>query len=139
MITVHNIVAASATVGLLGREGDLIRKTILPTIYYCFLAGGLSLVAVYGFGANLSTAWLLVVLLAIAGVIVAMRRAPGKPNDELVEPGSHHDDAGPGFHFRHGKHGKHGDHGATSVREPSSGTAETDLGPDPTKGGRGRH
>ncbi|GAB3500691.1 L-lactate permease [Amycolatopsis cihanbeyliensis] len=39
MITVHNVVAASATVGLLGREGDLIRKTILPMIYYC-LAGG---------------------------------------------------------------------------------------------------
>ncbi len=29
MVTIHNVVAASATVGLLGREGDLIRKTIL--------------------------------------------------------------------------------------------------------------
>jgi lactate permease len=89
MITVHNIVAASATVGLLGREGDLIRKTILPTIYYCFMAGGLSLVAIYGFGANLSTVWLLVLLVVLAGVILGMRRAPGKPNDELVEPGTH--------------------------------------------------
>jgi lactate permease len=135
MITVHNIVAASATVGLLGREGDLIRKTILPTIYYCLLAGGLSLVAIYGFGANLSTVWLLILLVVLAGVIVGMRRAPGKPNDELVEPGAHREDREPGFHL---PHRKHGDHGATSVREPSSGTAETDLGPDPTKGSRRR-
>jgi lactate permease len=142
MITVHNIVAASATVGLLGREGDLIRKTILPTIYYCLMAGGLSLVAIYGFGANLSTVWLLVLLVVLAGVIFGMRRAPGKPNDELVEPGSHVDTGGHGLHLPHLPHrkqGKHGDQGATSVREPSSsGTAETDLGPDPTKGSRRR-
>jgi lactate permease len=42
MVTVHNVVAASATVGLLGREGDLIRKTIIPMTYYCLLAGALS-------------------------------------------------------------------------------------------------
>ena len=29
MVTVHNVVAASATVGLMGREGSLIRKTII--------------------------------------------------------------------------------------------------------------
>ena len=34
MITVHNVVAASATVGLVGREGLLIRRTILPMAYY---------------------------------------------------------------------------------------------------------
>lgn len=33
-IAIHNIVAAAATVGLLGREGDLLRKTILVTTYY---------------------------------------------------------------------------------------------------------
>lgn len=42
MITVHNVVAASATVGLVGREGDLIRKTGIPMIYYCLFAGALS-------------------------------------------------------------------------------------------------
>lgn len=44
MITVHNVVAASATVGLVGREGSLIRKTILPMSFYCLLAGALTLV-----------------------------------------------------------------------------------------------
>jgi lactate permease len=42
MITVHNVVAASATVGLMGREGDLIRKTVIPMTYYCLFAGALS-------------------------------------------------------------------------------------------------
>jgi lactate permease len=88
MITVHNIVAASATVGLIGREGDLIRKTILPTIYYCLMAGAVSLVAIYGFGANLSTVWLLVVLASIAALIVLLHRSPGKPNPELLPVGA---------------------------------------------------
>lgn len=39
MICVHNVVAASATVGLLGREGALIRKTLIPTVYYLVAAG----------------------------------------------------------------------------------------------------
>ena len=41
MICVHNIVAASATVGLLGQEGELIRKTIIPTTYYLLAAGAI--------------------------------------------------------------------------------------------------
>lgn len=39
MISVHNIVAAAATVGLIGREGPLIRKTILPMTYYVIATG----------------------------------------------------------------------------------------------------
>jgi len=44
MICVHNVVAASAVVGLLGREGLLIRKTILPMIYYLIMAAGIGFV-----------------------------------------------------------------------------------------------
>lgn len=39
MICIHNIVAASATCGLVGQEGNLIRKTIIPTLYYLTMAG----------------------------------------------------------------------------------------------------
>ena len=39
MICIHNIVAASATCGLVGQEGALIRKTILPTLYYLVVTG----------------------------------------------------------------------------------------------------
>ncbi len=42
MITVHNVVAASATVGLAGQEGALIRKTLIPMTYYCLLAGAVT-------------------------------------------------------------------------------------------------
>lgn len=52
MIAIHNVVAASATVGLLGREGDTIRKTILPTIYYLLFAGVIGLVAFYVLGVS---------------------------------------------------------------------------------------
>lgn len=39
MICVHNVVAASATVGLFGQEGALIRRTLIPTAYYLVAAG----------------------------------------------------------------------------------------------------
>ena len=48
MIAIHNVVAASATVGLMGREGQTLRKTILPTVYYLIVIGLLGLIAVYG-------------------------------------------------------------------------------------------
>lgn len=50
MIAIHNVVAASATVGLLGQEGETLRKTVIPTIYYCVVAGILGLVGMYVLG-----------------------------------------------------------------------------------------
>ena len=41
MICVHNVVAASAVVGLVGREGAVIRRTLLPFCYYALLPGAL--------------------------------------------------------------------------------------------------
>ncbi len=52
MIAIHNVVAASATVGLLGQEGRTLRRTIIPTLYYVFATGLLGLIATYAF--NLS-------------------------------------------------------------------------------------
>lgn len=48
MIAIHNVVAASATVGLLGQEGATLRKTIMPTIYYVLVSGALVTFALYG-------------------------------------------------------------------------------------------
>jgi lactate permease len=39
MIAIHNVVAASATVGLLGLEGATLRRTLIPTIYYLVVIG----------------------------------------------------------------------------------------------------
>ncbi|MEM8535782.1 MAG: L-lactate permease [Chloroflexota bacterium] len=50
MIAIHNVVAASATVGLLGQEGATLRKTIIPTIYYVLVAGVIGLIAIYLLG-----------------------------------------------------------------------------------------
>ena len=49
MIAIHNVVAASATVGLLGREGATLRKTIIPTFYYLLVTGVIGLIVIYGF------------------------------------------------------------------------------------------
>jgi lactate permease len=46
MIAIHNIVAASATVGFLGKEGMVLRRTIIPTIYYLVIVGLLGLLLV---------------------------------------------------------------------------------------------
>jgi len=43
MVCVHNVVAAAATVGIIGQEGSIIRKTMIPTIYYLIAAGILGL------------------------------------------------------------------------------------------------
>lgn len=48
MIAIHNVVAASATVGLLGREGATLRKTVIPTFYYLVVTGIIGMVAIYG-------------------------------------------------------------------------------------------
>ena len=44
MIAIHNVVAASATVGLLGREGATLRITIIPTFYYLIFSGVITLI-----------------------------------------------------------------------------------------------
>lgn len=48
MIAIHNVVAASATVGLLGREGATLRRTVIPTFYYLVVTGIIGLIAIYG-------------------------------------------------------------------------------------------
>jgi lactate permease len=48
MIAIHNVVAASATVGLLGQEGSTLRKTVLPTLYYLVVIGVVGLLLSMG-------------------------------------------------------------------------------------------
>lgn len=62
MICVHNVVAASATVGLIGREGELIRKTLVPMFYYVAAAGTLGMAIIIGSFNFWYLAWLLVVV-----------------------------------------------------------------------------
>jgi lactate permease len=53
MICVNNVVAACSTVGIVGKEGTLIRRNLIPVAVYIGLAGILGLIAVYGLNLNL--------------------------------------------------------------------------------------
>lgn len=46
MITVHNVVAAAAVVGLMDREGEIIRKTLIPLTYYLIMAAIIGVVLI---------------------------------------------------------------------------------------------
>ena len=48
MICVHNVVAASAVVGMLGREGLVIRRTFFPFVYYALFTGTIGYLLVSG-------------------------------------------------------------------------------------------
>ncbi|MDP5307272.1 L-lactate permease [Paracoccus spongiarum] len=73
MICVHNVVAASATVGLVDREGEIIRMTLIPMFYY-IVQGGLIGMAVLAGGLN---AWWIAALIWPTLVLFAMSRNRG--------------------------------------------------------------
>jgi lactate permease len=75
MICVHNVVAASATVGLVNCEGDLIRKALIPMTYYVLAAGTLGMAIIVA-GINL---WYLAWLIVVGGFITFMIFNRGKP------------------------------------------------------------
>jgi lactate permease len=90
MICVHNVVAASAVVGLLGREGIVIRLTLLPFVYYALLPGAVG----YFILSYREAGWLnagSVVIVAIAGaavyVIARYGRESVPPQPEASAPG----------------------------------------------------
>jgi lactate permease len=47
MICVHNVVAASATVGLIGMEGTILRRTMIPCLLYGVVAGVMGMLFIY--------------------------------------------------------------------------------------------
>ncbi len=69
MICVHNVVAASAVVGLLGREGLVIRKTLVPFLYYALFSGALGYSIVWAPQRGLlNMGTVIVVLIVIAAI-----------------------------------------------------------------------
>jgi lactate permease len=73
-ICVHNVVAASAVVGLVGRESIVIRKTLLVFAYYVTLLGGIgySIVWHHDKGWSNTGTWIAVVV-GIAAIAVIIR------------------------------------------------------------------
>ncbi len=77
MICVHNVVAASAVVGFLGREGAVIRLTLMPFLYYALFPGavGYAIVWTATRGAlNLGVFVALAILVAGAAVLLKGKR-----------------------------------------------------------------
>ncbi|MDZ5712823.1 L-lactate permease [Jeotgalibacillus haloalkalitolerans] len=83
MICVHNVVAASATAGLIGKEGALIRKTLIPTAYYVIFAGAIGYIALNGLGFNIGTMIAAVVVVTVISIIVKGLRE--KDSESAVE------------------------------------------------------
>ncbi len=82
VICVHNVVAACAVVGLVGREGDVIRKTLPVFCYYALIAGALG----YAFAWTGTVGWFnagtILLVIAVAAIVYFIRRrlaAPYKP------------------------------------------------------------
>jgi lactate permease len=72
IICVHNVVAASAVVGLLGKEGLVIRKTLPAFIYYALLSGCLGYAIVWSGSKGLvNLGSVLTVLILISLVLFA--------------------------------------------------------------------
>ncbi|WJZ66930.1 L-lactate permease [Kocuria rosea] len=82
-IAIHNIVAASATVGLLGREGDLLRKTIIVTTYYCLAGGAVAYLFIHGVGLNLGTVMLVLLVAGLALIARWLWRQDAPARSEL--------------------------------------------------------
>jgi lactate permease len=79
IICVHNVVAASAVVGLTGREGVVIRKTLLPFAYYTLLVGSLGYAIVWHAEKglfNLGSAIVLLIAIAALAIIARYGRRP---------------------------------------------------------------
>jgi lactate permease len=90
MICVHNVVAASAVVGLVGREGAVIRLTLMPFVYYALLPGALGYAVVWHAERGiLNLGTVLAVSIAVLAVvaIVALSRRRGAHEDARQKNG----------------------------------------------------
>lgn len=72
MICVHNVVAASATVGLTDREGAIIRQTLIPMAYYVVQGGLLGFALLSG-----NFMWWIAAVIWAAAVLFVMSRNRG--------------------------------------------------------------
>ena len=73
IICVHNVVAACAVVGLIGKEGVVIRKTILPFVYYASISGAIGY-GIVNMDSGIFNAGFIIAGLIVAGIIYLIAR-----------------------------------------------------------------
>jgi lactate permease len=74
MICVHNVVAASAVVGMLGREGLVIRKTFFPFVYYALFTASIGYFMVWSHSIGAINAGSIIAAAIVVGAIVTIWR-----------------------------------------------------------------
>lgn len=80
IICVHNVVAASAVVGLIGREGAVIRKVLAPFAYYALLPGAVGYSVVwYGREGFWNAGTVIALAVAAAAVVTIAGGARRRP------------------------------------------------------------
>ena len=79
MICVHNVVAASAVVGLVGKEGAVIRLTLMPFLYYALLPGAIGYAIVWHAERGALNLGTFLVAAIVAGALVAIVRLGRRP------------------------------------------------------------
>jgi len=75
MICVHNVVAASAVVGMLGREGLVIRRTFFPFVYYALFTGSIGYFLLWSGSVGAFNAGSVIATAIVLGAIVTIWRA----------------------------------------------------------------
>ena len=75
MICVHNVVAASAVVGMLGREGQVIRRTFFPFVYYALFTASIGYSLVWSDRLGAVNAGSLIAVAIVMGAITVITRA----------------------------------------------------------------
>jgi lactate permease len=73
IICVHNVVAASAVVGLLGKEGLVIRKTLPAFVYYALISGCLGYAVVWSSSRGWFNAGTIMTVLILSGIFIFIR------------------------------------------------------------------
>lgn len=81
-ICVHNVVAASAVVGLVGREGEVIRKTLMVFIYYALFTGavGYGIIATAN-GSMFNIGFIIAALIVLCAAAIIIRYGVSKERE----------------------------------------------------------
>ena len=85
MICIHNVVAASAVVGLVGKEGHVIRKTLLPFTYYALLTGSVGYSIIWTAEKGIFNIGSIIALIIVAAVVYLI--ASNKKRIETIDRG----------------------------------------------------
>nr|WP_184404153.1 L-lactate permease [Geomicrobium halophilum] len=75
LICVHNVVAASASSGVFGKEGILMRRMLIPLTFYLTFAGAMGIITIHGFHLNTGTISLsILTIIIISAIIIGERK-----------------------------------------------------------------